>query len=294
MDTKDISLFLAIARLGSISRTAEQLFMSQSTVTTRLQRLERTLGYDLFIRLSSGVQLTAEGQRLLPLAERMATIEERMLSPDSTEVPILRILSGRAFVSVDVPACLKRIVERTSVHLKVRMGMYDQMRDALLANQVDFCFLGEPIYHPNVKQVEFTPDIIDLVVPAGHHFTHDFPGLRALGGEPLVAFGRSISPFRKRVMDLLARAGVYPPVRMELDSIDGIKAMVAQGLGVAFLPRRTLHDAAFKGYVTIPLQDANWTRPTLLAYPEAIHDRPLTQSFVSVVADYYRDLDRHA
>jgi DNA-binding transcriptional LysR family regulator len=294
VDTKDISLFLAIARLGSISRTAEQLFMSQSTVTTRLQRLERTVGYDLFIRMSNGVQLTTEGQRLMPLAEQMSTIEGRMLSPDTTEVPILRILSGRAFVSVDVPACLKRIVKHTSVHLKVRMGMYDQMKDALLANQVDFCFLGEPIYHPNVKQVEFTPDVIDLVVPAGHHFTHDFPGLRALGSEPLVAFGRSVSPFRKRVMDLLAQAGVYPPVRMELDSIDGIKAMVAQGLGVSFLPRRTLHDAAFKGYVTIPLQNANWTRPTLLAYPDAIHDRPLTQSFVSVVADYYRDLDRHA
>lgn len=290
MDTKDISLFLAIARLGSISRTAEQLFMSQSTVTTRLQRLERTVGYDLFLRSANGVQLTAEGQRLIPLAQRMATIENSMLSPDTTEAPILRILSGRAFVSVDVPACLKRVVKQTSVHLKVRMGMYDQMKDALLANQVDFCFLGEPIYHPHVRQVEFAPDVIDLVVPAGHHFTHDFPGLKALGNEPLVAFGRSTSPFRKRVMDLLARAGVYPPVRMELDSIDGIKAMVAEGLGVSFLPRRTLHDAAFKNYVTIPLNNPEWSRPTLLAYPDAIHERPLTQTFVSLVSAYYREL----
>lgn len=290
MDTKDISLFLAIARLGSISRTAEQLFMSQSTVTTRLQRLERTLGYDLFARTPSGVQLTADGRRLVPMAERMATMEERMLSPDTSQAPILRILSGRAFVSVDVPACLKRIVKHTSVHLKVRMGMYDQMKDALLANQVDFCFLGEPMYHPNIKQVEFTPDAIDLIVPEGHHFTHNFPGTWALGSEPLVAFGRSISPFRKRVMDLLARVGVFPPVRMELDSIDGIKAMVAEGLGISLLPRRTLHDAAFKHYTVIPLNDPDWTRPTLLAYPEAIHNRSLTQSFVSVVADYYREL----
>lgn len=291
MDTKDISLFLAIARLGSISRTAEQLFMSQSTVTTRLQRLERTLGYALFQRTSNGVQLTLEGQRLIPLAERLAALEERMLTPESNEVPVLRILSGRAFVSVDVPACLKRVVRKTSVHLKVRMGMYDDMKDALLANQVDFCFLGEPIYHPHVKQVEFAPDAIDLIVPSGHYYTHDFPGISALAAEPLVAFGRSTSPFRRRVMDLLARAGVFPSVRMELDSIDGIKAMVAEGLGISFLPRRTLHDAEYKGYAIIPLNNPAWSRPTLLAYPDAIKDRPLTQKFVSLVSDYHRELE---
>jgi DNA-binding transcriptional LysR family regulator len=290
MDTNDIALFLAIARLGSISRTAEQLFMSQSTVTTRLQRLERALGYELFIRSANGVQLTSAGQHFLPLAEQMVSIERKMLNPDMTEKPTLRIMSGRAFVSVDVPACLLKISKHISVHLKVRMGMYDDMVNALLANQVDFCFLGEPIYHPHVRQVEFTPDAIDLVVPPNHHFVHDFPGIHALANEPFIAFGRSTSPFRKRVMNLLAQEGVYPAIRAELDSIDGIKAMVSHGLGVSFLPRRTLGDAAFKQIAVIPMNDPKWTRPTLLCYPDAIADRPLTKQVVEKVAEYYREL----
>ncbi|MCL6452329.1 MAG: LysR family transcriptional regulator [Alicyclobacillus sp.] len=290
MDTKDISLFLTIARLGSISRTADQMFMSQSTVTAHLQRLERTLGYPLFHRLPTGVQLTKEGQQLIPLAERMAALEEEILHPEPLQTPVLRIMSGRAFVSADVPECLHRMARRTRVHLKVRMGMYDDMMQALLSNQVDFCFLGEPIYHAQIRQLEFLPDVIDLIVPVGHRFTRDFPGIHALNREPFVAFGRSSSPFRRRMMNLLAREDIYPQVQMELDSIDGIKAMVGHGLGVSLLPRRTLHDAQFKSYVPIPLHDPRWTRPTLLAFPAEIEHRPLTQQFIDVVTEYYQSV----
>lgn len=287
METKDVRLFLAIARIGSISKTAEQLFMSQSTVTTRLQRLERDLGYTLFDRTQSGVQLTEEGSRLLPIAQRMMELEERMTTPGRTSVPVLRIMSGRAFVSVDVPHCLSRMLRESNVHFQVRMGMYDEMTDALLAHQVDFCFLGEPIYHPNVRLVAFPDDKIDLIVPAGHHLLHHFSGLHALQSESFIAFSRETAPFRRRVMTLLARAGIYPKIRMELDSIDGIKAMVAHGLGVSFLPRRTLHDADVKGYTAIPMNDPEWTRPTMIAYPEAMEDRPITQQFLGVVRTFY-------
>ncbi|MCL6598673.1 MAG: LysR family transcriptional regulator [Alicyclobacillus macrosporangiidus] len=290
MDTKDVTLFLTIARLGSISRTAEQLFMSQSTVTHHLQRLERALGYPLFHRTPTGVQLTPEGQRLVPLAERMAALEQQMMHPDEEQTPVIRVLSGRAFVSVDVPACLSRVVRQMKVHVKVRMGLYHDMMDALVAGQVDFCFLGEPIYHPLVHQIEFLPDAIDLVVPANHYFTHEFPGIHAIAGEPYIAFGRSRAPFRQRVEKLLAKAGVYPQVRMELDSIDGVKAMVSHGLGISLLPRRTLHDAEFKGYAAVPLGGPEWTRPTLLAYPAALSERPLTRRFVEIVRQYYEEL----
>jgi len=291
MDTKDIGLFLAIARIGSISRTAEQLFMSQSTVTTRLQRLERTLGYELFIRLPNGVRLTDAGTRLVPFAERLLAIEDTMTSPASSHVPVLRVMSGRAFVSTDVPACLSRMLRQFNVHLQVRMGMYEEMTDALLAHQVDFCFLGEPIYHPHVKQLEFANDRIDLVVPLRHHFTHHFPGLHALTNEPFIAFSRrETAPFHRRVKQLLAQEGVYPNIRMELDSIDGIKAMVAHGLGVSLLPRRTLVDAEAKGYVALPLPGASWSRPTLLAFPDAIEDKPMTRAFIEIVEQYYANL----
>ncbi|EPZ44694.1 LysR family transcriptional regulator [Alicyclobacillus acidoterrestris] len=287
MDTKDLQLFLAVARNKSISRTAEQLFMSQSTVTTRLQRLERDIGYQLFDRTPNGVQLTPAGRGFLPLAEQMVSIERQMIEPAKQPRRTLRVMSGRAFVSTDVPMCLHRIVELEDVRLKVRMGLYVDMVDALINSQVDFCFLGEPVYHPRVRLIEFPDDAIDLVVPANHPFTQDFPGIHAIASEPFIAFSDSTAPFRKRVTMLLAKHDLYPDVRMELDSIDGIKAMVAQGLGVSLLPRRTLVDAASKGCAAIPVNDESFRRPTLLAYPDILEDEPLTKRFIQVVSEHY-------
>ncbi|MBF8376955.1 LysR family transcriptional regulator [Alicyclobacillus mali] len=287
METKDLELFLAVARNRSISRTADQLYMSQSTVTNRLQRLERDLGCQLFTRTPGGVQLTEEGKRIYPLAERMVDLEHRMLEPSRRAVRTLRVMSGRAFVSTDVPKCLHQILQVTEVRLQVRMGMYEDMVEALIGNQVDFCFLGEPIHHPRVRLIEYPPDAIDLVVPRGHRFVHDLPSIGALAEEPFIAFADTTAPFRRRIAMLLAKYNVYPDVRMELDSIDGIKAMVAQGLGISLLPRRTLHDADAKGVVAIPLSDPHFCRPTFLAYPDAIEHEELTKAFIAIVTQHY-------
>lgn len=288
-DTKDLALFLTVAKTESISRAAEAMYMSQSTVTTHLQRLEKNLGYTLFYRNPGGLQLTPEGERLFPLAERMLGVEQEMLRPQAEDMPWLRVMSGRAFVSTDVPECLARIVKVAQVRLDIRMGLYDEMQDALLREQVDFCFMGEPIYHKKIRRVEFIPDPIDLVVPAQHHFTHHFAGITDLRNEPFIAFSKGTAPFRRRVMKLLAEQEVYPNIRMELDSIDGIKAMVSHGLGVSLLPRRTLTDAASKNYCIIPLNHPDWIRPTLLQYPASIEDTPLTRQFIDVCSTYYRE-----
>lgn len=261
--------------------------MSQSTVTTRLQRLERDIGYHLFDRTPNGVKLTQAGLRFLPLAEQIISLEQQMVDATAQPKRTLRVMSGRAFVSTDVPACLHKVLQTEDVRLQVRMGLYEDMVDALTGNQVDFCFLGEPIYHPRVRLVEFPDDAIDLVVPIHHPFSHDFPGLPALAREPFIAFSDSTAPFRKRIMMMLAKHDLFPDIRMELDSIDGIKAMVAQGLGVSFLPRRTLHDASHKGYVVIPIPDASFTRPTLLAYPDVLEDQLLTKRFIEIVSEHY-------
>lgn len=261
--------------------------MSQSTVTSHIQRLEKQMGYTLFHRMPNGVRLTASGLRFLPLAEQLLKVEKDMLRPNAADMQTLRIMSGRAFVSTDVPECLSRMVQTTPVRLDVRMGLYDSMVDALMREQVDFCFTGEPIYHAKVRKIEFLADPIDLVVPQHHHFTHHFPGLAALQGEPLIAFSDLSAPFRRRITKLLADQGVDPSVRMELDSLDGIKAMVSHGLGVSFLPRRTLGDANYKGYRIIPLNHPDWTRPTLLHYPATIDGLPLTKSFIDICTAYY-------
>src|SRR3954462_9031727 len=70
MDAADLRVFEAVARLGGMSRAAEELHTVQSNVTARVRLLEEELGTALFRRHSRGVALTAAAQRLLPYGAR--------------------------------------------------------------------------------------------------------------------------------------------------------------------------------------------------------------------------------
>lgn len=72
-DWNDLRIFLAIARLGTISSTGERMGIEHTTVSRRMDRLEATLGLVLFDRRRSGYTLTEAGEALIPYAEKMET-----------------------------------------------------------------------------------------------------------------------------------------------------------------------------------------------------------------------------
>jgi LysR family transcriptional regulator, cell division regulator len=74
VDTGDLKIFEAVARLGGMNRAAAELNTVQSNVTARIKALEADLGCVLFERHARGVSLTAAGQRLLPYADSAARL----------------------------------------------------------------------------------------------------------------------------------------------------------------------------------------------------------------------------
>ena len=67
---RQMECFLAVARLGNVSRAAEEMYLTQPTLTARLKGLEDDLGDQLFVRTSRGMRLTEAGKEFLPYAER--------------------------------------------------------------------------------------------------------------------------------------------------------------------------------------------------------------------------------
>ena len=70
MTLTHLECFLAVAKLGSVNRAAEVMFLAQPTLTVRLQALENELGCQLFVRTKQGMKLTEAGHQFLPYAER--------------------------------------------------------------------------------------------------------------------------------------------------------------------------------------------------------------------------------
>src|SRR2546430_12844265 len=95
--------FLEVARRGSVSRAAEALFITQPTLTARLQGLERELGTPLFLRTPHGMRLTDAGRAWIPFAERAL----RALVDGREDRKSTRLNSSHSQISYAV-FCLKK------------------------------------------------------------------------------------------------------------------------------------------------------------------------------------------
>lgn len=118
MDQQSLEVFLTIARHGSINRAAQVLFLAQSTLTHRLKQLEKQIGTTLFVRTSTGVELSSEGRRLLPLAANIVE-QMRLFSQHHEQRQSLTIVAGKSFIATELPRLLGKYRQALILHLPV-------------------------------------------------------------------------------------------------------------------------------------------------------------------------------
>ena len=78
MDTELLKTFMEVSRTRHFGRAAENLYLTQSAVSFRIRQLEGLLGVELFSRQRNNIQLTAAGEKLMPLAETSVRLEQRI------------------------------------------------------------------------------------------------------------------------------------------------------------------------------------------------------------------------
>ena len=232
--------FLEVARLGSVSRAAERLYVTQPTLTARLHALERDIGAELFIRTRSGMRLTDAGRAFLPYAERaVRALREGRRAIDETNLGLagqLVLAAAPAASTYLLPAVLEKFVTRhPRVEISVRTGHSEEVLEMVLKDQVQLG-IGRALRHPDVELIPFREEELVLVVAASHTFAHQgMASLHEVAEEQLIMFDRGSSYYEITQSAFLA-AGVPMRGLMELDNIEAAKKMVERGLGVALLP----------------------------------------------------------
>ena len=112
MTSLEMQAFLAVQDAGSITKAAELLYISQSSLSTRLQTLEQELGCKLFVRGrgAKAMALTPEGEQFLPLARQHQALERKMsnLTQDKPEEHIIRLSSFNSIGTYLLPPILQR------------------------------------------------------------------------------------------------------------------------------------------------------------------------------------------
>ena len=233
--------FLEVARLNSVSRAAEALYVTQPTLTARLHALERELGERLFVRARHGMRLTDAGRAFLPYAERaVRALREGRRAMDelgNASAGQLLLAAAPAVSTYILPAILESFVAaHPRVEVVVRTGHSEDVLRMVLSDQAQVG-LGRALRHPDVELEPFYEEELVLVVAPDHPFARQPQVAMAdLGSEQLIMFDRTSSYYEITQAAFLA-AGVTLRGLMELDNIEAAKKMVERGLGVALLPR---------------------------------------------------------
>jgi DNA-binding transcriptional LysR family regulator len=268
-----IEAFLEVARRQNLSRAAEALFVSQPTLTARLQSLEASLGEQLFVRTRRGMRLTEAGEAFLPYAEHaLAALADGRERLDQ----LRRGVAGRLVLGAPptvstytLPAQLARFnAAHPSVRLAVKTGTSEEVLQMVLHDQVQLGIMRS-IHHAEIVSVPLYTDALVLIAGPGHRLAAPGSDRRArladLAGEVLVLFGHS-SSFLELTTAAFRQAGVLPISVLELDNLEAAKKMVEHGLGVSLVPVSTVTAELTAGALTqIELVDAAPVRREIVA-----------------------------
>lgn len=235
MDTTDLRVFEAVARLGGMGRAAGELNTVQSNVTTRIRALETGLGVTLFDRHARGVTLTAAGRRLLPYAARaqhlLAEAAAAARDDGAPRGPLL-IGSLETTAAMHLPPMLAAYARaHPDVDLVLRTGTTQEMMEEVLAERLDGAFVCGPVEHPALAAEAAFREELALMSAPGVHDPLAPQGLR-------IVVLRAGCSYRQRLEALLARRGVIGPRMLEFGTLEAIFGAVEAGLGVTLLPAR--------------------------------------------------------
>lgn len=251
MDSSDLRVFEAVARLGGMNRAAQDLNTVQSNVTARIRHLEHALGEQLFERHSRGASLTAAGRRLLPYAQRAALLLEearRAVVDDGKPKGGLTIGSLETTAALRLsPLLLSFAQAHPAVDLSLRTGTSAELVQMVLQQQVEGAFVCGPVQHPALDETTMFHE--ELVVMTAPHLRNLNDALRR--DDLKIVVLRAGCSYRQRLEEVLTRRGIVSVRRLEFGTLEAIIACVGAGLGITLLPRSLIGAVWREGRVAI-------------------------------------------
>jgi DNA-binding transcriptional LysR family regulator len=241
MDINHLEVFLAVAQERSFSRAAESLHRTQPAVSQAIRRLETELGESLFDRSSKDGTLTAAGRVLLDFSQQMLNLRHHAQSA----IRELRDLQrGKLSLSANeytVNSLLPLIpvfrARHPHIKIEIKRSLASRIPGEIIGRDVE---IGVISFKPNdtaLKSLSVGLDELALVVAPDHPLAQkQIISVRELGAESFIAHNVP-SPYREKVIKTFAQARTPLNISMEMPTLESIKRLVEQGLGIALIPR---------------------------------------------------------
>ncbi|WP_298224176.1 LysR family transcriptional regulator [Acidocella sp.] len=250
MELRQLRSFATIAELGSFSRAAERLHISQPPLSTQIKALEDELGARLLERSNRGVTLTAAGSAFYDdvraILAQLDHAVERVRQSGRGDLGTLSI----GFVSIAdfsiLPPTLKSFRARfPQVDVQLHELTTDAQIRELRAGELDLSIGLAPVNEPGLTFTGLLREPLMLAAPIPHAALQEGSNavdLRVLAKEPFIVPPRAIGPgLYDLTLSLCQAAGFAPRITQHARQMQTIIGLVSCGMGVALVPASLRH-----------------------------------------------------
>ena len=238
-------VFYTVAKSGSLTKAAEELYISQPAVSRSIKQLETQLGVSLFTRTHRGMKLSAQGGELIfDEVERalslLADAQNRIVARKTTATGTLRIGASDTIFEYFLADKIVDFHERfPQVNIDLTADFTPDTIAKLKEDKCDVAFVNLPIKDdPDLKLYGNCMRLNDVFV-TGEKYSHLAQNeckLADLAAYPLI-FMEKNTVSRKSIENFLSSTGITLNPTIEVGSWDLMKRLVSRGMGVGIIPK---------------------------------------------------------
>ena len=261
MNFRQLEVLVSVIRHSSFSKAAEELFLTQPTVSTHIGTLEEELGVQLVSRGHKTVFPTQAGTVFYEYANGLLRMRDNVLDSMKHYPDLLSSTLELAASTVPAEYVLpSKLVEFRKLYPNVRFSIREsnseQVLSRILSNEVELGFAGAELRNEKCKFEEICSDRLVIVTPVAETFSQapadKFPR-ELLQSMPFI-LRTSGSATQKEADAFLANMGISPQslhIAAYMESIEAIKQSVRSGLGIAILSEIAVKDMEERGEILV-------------------------------------------
>ncbi|WP_434768073.1 LysR family transcriptional regulator [Pseudomonas triticicola] len=239
MNLKFLETFVWVARLKSFRLTADKLFTTQASISSRIAVLEGELGVKLFLRDSRGVSLTPEGLKVLDYAEQMLdTMAALKQSIETRSSKVGRVRIGVMDTVIHtwlspLVAQMTDLYPRVEIELvaDTALNLCDQLQKGFL----DLVLQTDLVRHESVRSLELASHPLGWIVASNSIYNRDYADLAELAQERIITYSKNSRPHQD-IVALMQANGMLAPRLNCVNSVSAITRLLRDGFGIGALP----------------------------------------------------------
>ena len=250
-----LKVFETVARNGSFTRAAEELFITQPTVSSQVKQLTKTIGLPLFEQIGKSLYLTDAGQELLSacqdIFERLDNFEMKIADLKGTkqgQLNLAVITTAKYFV----PRLLGPFCEQyPGIDVALKVTNHQEIQQRMSDNRDDLYIVSNPNEDIDLKSQPFLNNPLVVVARKDHPLASKKNiELKELNDQPFIMREQG-SGTREAILKLFEENNISVRVKLELGSNEAIKQAIYGGLGISVLSEHCLISEGMSGELTI-------------------------------------------